>query len=195
MVNWLIRTKNGQILGPLSRKKVCDLYANGMLKAEDELAFGNGYWIQVREKDLLNTLLLQGEVESFMHIPDDDTHTRDGVKPDTDIIDLQGLDAPSPQPEVKFPHKKERVFHHQGEQYVLPRDEDLEYPQEQKKEKKVEVLHPQVQTMDSAPRQQRKEAYSEGIQEIMASRKVAKKSYLVMALVFFIIAAVFYFLR
>ena len=46
---WLIRTKNNHILGPVSLKKVKELYDNGSIKADDEVCAGNGYWFYMTE--------------------------------------------------------------------------------------------------------------------------------------------------
>ena len=54
--NWLIRTKNNHILGPVSKQKVRDLLDKGAIKGDDELCSGNGYWFYVREKKLIEKL-------------------------------------------------------------------------------------------------------------------------------------------
>ncbi len=40
--NWLIRTKNNHILGPVTKEKVRELYENGSIKGDDEICSGNG---------------------------------------------------------------------------------------------------------------------------------------------------------
>ena len=51
--NWLIRTKNNHILGPVTKDKIKQLISNGSIKGDDEVSCGNGYWIFVRETDLV----------------------------------------------------------------------------------------------------------------------------------------------
>ena len=45
--NWLIRTKEHEIIGPLSEDKVRDLILNNKLVDEDELCFGSSFWFFV----------------------------------------------------------------------------------------------------------------------------------------------------
>lgn len=65
MRNWLIRTKNNKILGPLSKEKVVDLYNAGDLKDLDEVCSGNGYWFWLKEEDLVKKYLLGDTDQSF----------------------------------------------------------------------------------------------------------------------------------
>ncbi len=65
MKNWLIRTKNLHILGPVSKDKVKELYLNGSIKGDDEIGSGNGYWFYVKESNLIERFLLNDEVQSF----------------------------------------------------------------------------------------------------------------------------------
>lgn len=63
--NWLIRTKSNHILGPVSRDKVLELQQNGSIRSDDEICSGNGYWFYLRETDLLNRFLMEGEHQPF----------------------------------------------------------------------------------------------------------------------------------
>lgn len=56
--NWLIRTTQYQILGPISKDKVVEFFKKGALGPEDELCSGNGYWFSIKEKDLIEKYLL-----------------------------------------------------------------------------------------------------------------------------------------
>ena len=62
MRNWLIRTKNNKILGPLPKAKVLELYNAGDLKDLDEVCSGNGYWFWIKEKELVEKYLI-GEID------------------------------------------------------------------------------------------------------------------------------------
>ena len=55
--NWLIRTRAKQILGPVSKKKIIEFVEKGSLSPEDEITCGNGYWVSVKERDLLDRYL------------------------------------------------------------------------------------------------------------------------------------------
>jgi hypothetical protein len=65
MKNWLIRTKNLHILGPVKKEKVKELYSNGSIKGEDEISSGDGYWFYVKEADLVEKFLLGDEKQPF----------------------------------------------------------------------------------------------------------------------------------
>ncbi len=62
---WLIRTKNNHILGPVSKEKIAELIENGSLKDEDEICSSNGYWIFIRETELVQKYLYQGHPQTF----------------------------------------------------------------------------------------------------------------------------------
>lgn len=63
--NWLIRTQNKHLLGPVTKDKVKDLIGNGSLKSEDEICSGNGYWFFVKEKDCLDKYIYGEEIQDF----------------------------------------------------------------------------------------------------------------------------------
>lgn len=73
MKNWLIRTKQNQIIGPLEREKVLEFLEKGDLKDDDELATGNGHWFYIKETGLLNEYLYQGKVQPFNPVSEADT--------------------------------------------------------------------------------------------------------------------------
>lgn len=52
--DWLIRTKNNHILGPVSKHKIRELIENGSIKGDDELCQANGHWFQIRENDYID---------------------------------------------------------------------------------------------------------------------------------------------
>jgi hypothetical protein len=55
--NWLIRTRAKQVLGPVSKKKIVEFVEKGSLAPEDEISCGNGYWIAIKERELLDKYL------------------------------------------------------------------------------------------------------------------------------------------
>ncbi|MBC7537862.1 MAG: hypothetical protein H7281_03520 [Bacteriovorax sp.] len=56
--NWLIRTTQKQILGPVAKSKVLEFLQKGALGLNDEVTSGNGYWFSLKEKDLVDKYLL-----------------------------------------------------------------------------------------------------------------------------------------
>lgn len=65
MKEWLIRTKSNHILGPVSKEKLRELISNNSIKGDDEVCCGNGYWIFVREKELVTKYIFGEERQSF----------------------------------------------------------------------------------------------------------------------------------
>ena len=63
--NWLIRTHQNQILGPISKERVIELIRKGNLIGEDEICSGNGFWFQVREKELVEKHIYNDEKQNF----------------------------------------------------------------------------------------------------------------------------------
>lgn len=68
MKNWLIRTKNNFILGPVSRDKLLELIDSGSLIDEDELCSGNGFWFYLREKKLLQHYLMENNKQDYNQV-------------------------------------------------------------------------------------------------------------------------------
>jgi hypothetical protein len=62
---WLIRTKNNHLLGPVSKEKIIELIENGSLKGDDEICSANGFWIFIREKELLERYLIENKLQTF----------------------------------------------------------------------------------------------------------------------------------
>jgi len=63
--NWLIRTRSMQILGPIEREKVIELFKQGKIQGDDEVCSGNGFWFFIREKKFLERFLFGDEIQSF----------------------------------------------------------------------------------------------------------------------------------
>lgn len=63
--NWLIRTKNNHILGPVSLEKIQTLLDNKSLNSDDELCSGNGYWFSVKEEDLVTKYVQNKITQSY----------------------------------------------------------------------------------------------------------------------------------
>lgn len=100
--NWLIRTKNNHILGPVSKQKIRELISNGSIKGDDEICSGNGYWIYVREQDLVAKYVLNDETQPF-----------------NPVQEAEPVKALSPdKKDLEYPAGEDQV----------PSDSDLEYP-------------------------------------------------------------------
>lgn len=106
--NWLIRTRSMQILGPVSLEKVLELIDKKSLREEDEVSSGNGYWFSVREEELVERYLKQGQAQGFNPIAEAKSVLVHDVEP-------------APAPEKSERRKVE-------EEIVAPAQEDLEYP-------------------------------------------------------------------
>jgi hypothetical protein len=55
--NWLIRTAQNQILGPVAKQKLLEFVQKGALGMMDEVSSGNGYWFSLKEKELVEKYL------------------------------------------------------------------------------------------------------------------------------------------
>lgn len=62
---WLIRTKNKQILGPVSKKKIIEFVERKSLQPDDEISRGNGYWFHIKERDLLDKYVFGDVPQEF----------------------------------------------------------------------------------------------------------------------------------
>ncbi|MBL7665917.1 MAG: hypothetical protein JNM93_12350 [Bacteriovoracaceae bacterium] len=102
--NWLIRTKDNHIWGPVTKDKILELYQNGTIKLEDEICSGNGYWFHIKEKELVDRFLLKEEMQGFNPLStyDDDSEptleieslpTPVAEKHSTQVINLKELEA------------------------------------------------------------------------------------------------------
>ena len=65
MRKWLIRTSENEIIGPLQKEKVIELYREESISRDDEICMGNGYWFYIREEELLKRYLLEDEEQPF----------------------------------------------------------------------------------------------------------------------------------
>lgn len=78
--NWLIRTQNKHILGPVSKKKVKDLIDEGFLKSEDELCSGNGFWFFIKESEYLDKYIFGSEVQPFNPVQEAEVLYTEGIE-------------------------------------------------------------------------------------------------------------------
>jgi len=107
--NWLIRTKNNHILGPVTKAKVRELIEKGSIKGEDEVSCGNGYWIYIREKELVNKYIVGEMVQGFNPVSEADT------------VIQKHQDSNSTQNSINLEKSDDGKL-------ALPEQDDLEYP-------------------------------------------------------------------
>ena len=153
--NWLIRTTQFQILGPISKDKVVEFYKKGALGPDDELCSGNGYWFSIKEKDLVEKYLIGDIPQGFNPISEAPTvlaakkkseHTStlnrsikaespaqdasDSQSNATQVINLKDLknsEPPVPKEEIKVPKNDDLDYPDMGSVKV-PKNDDLDYP-------------------------------------------------------------------
>ncbi|MFT6602631.1 MAG: hypothetical protein ACJARO_000139, partial [Bacteriovoracaceae bacterium] len=113
--NWLIRTSNFQILGPVSKEKIIEFLNKGSLKGEDEVTCGNGYWFLIKEQDLVEKYLLGDVPQTF-----------------NPISEAPNVLTANHSPEQTGTHNKitkpVKAKEAGVDEVILPDDGDLEYP-------------------------------------------------------------------
>lgn len=114
--NWLIRTRAKQILGPVSKKKIIEFVEKGSLAPEDEITMGNGYWITVKERELLDRYLYGDVPMEFNPIAE--------AKPVLVKERRKGNTA-------SFgPNVTNKLRENKADDNLVPSDDDLAYPEE-----------------------------------------------------------------
>ena len=142
--NWLIRTSQNQILGPVAKQKLLEFVQKGALGMMDEVCSGNGYWFALKEKELVEKYL-QGDLpQGYNPISESRSVLSRKDNPDkttsintapvnnniTQIIklDLESLNAATPKADdLELPDltlvSKAPVL-----ETKLPNQDDLEFP-------------------------------------------------------------------
>lgn len=116
--NWLIRTKNNHILGPISKEKVKELITNGSIKGDDEVCSGNGYWLYVRETELVSKYILENNEQSFNPVQEAKTTLARSIEVSSDEDQLPCDD------DLEFPELS-------SDDQSYPSSDDLSYPDEE----------------------------------------------------------------
>jgi hypothetical protein len=115
--NWLIRTKQNQILGPVAKAKVVEFYHKGALGLEDEVCSGNGYWFSFKEKDLVEKYLIGDVPQGYNPISESRSHLSKKENPDrTTSINTAPVNA------------NEAAILVENAPIVLPNESELDYP-------------------------------------------------------------------
>ncbi|MGB0454519.1 MAG: hypothetical protein ACPGJV_12500 [Bacteriovoracaceae bacterium] len=118
MKNWLIRTTNNQILGPVSKQKIYELIRSGKLEDEDEISSGNGYWFWVKEEDLVEKFIIGDVPQDFNPVSESET-----------VL----VKRENPQKTQTFGNRKgESLSNQSAEEGVsIPNQQDLMYPDDE----------------------------------------------------------------
>jgi len=111
--DWLIRTKNNHILGPVTKDKIKQLISNGSIKGDDEVCSGNGYWVYIREQDLIARFIFGDEAQSFNPVQEIDP-----------VLDDEFIHPP--ESDLEYPHLDDGDQDEFGN--LMPSGDDLEYP-------------------------------------------------------------------
>lgn len=115
--SWLIRTTQNQILGPVAKAKVIEFLEKGALGLNDEVTSGNGYWFSLKEKDLVDKFLYGDIPQGYNPISESKSVLSKRDNPDK----TTSLNT--------APANKTQVLKASTEgPGVLPKNEDLEYP-------------------------------------------------------------------
>jgi hypothetical protein len=126
--DWLIRTKQKQILGPVSKEKLISFVEKGALGSEDEISSGNGYWFALKEKDLLDKYVLGDIPQSFDPISEAKTVLSIGQEKKEGTASLY----PNPlkwEKERRSENESEEIsFKDEDEDAQVPEEDDLAYP-------------------------------------------------------------------
>lgn len=133
--NWLIRTKNFQILGPVSKDKIINFIEQKKLSPEDEIGSGNGYWFFISEQDLLERHLYGDIPQGFNEVSEAQSVVsikKDGQTASINIS-RQALEEVGrsvkevSNPEILVPVDDDLAYPNM-DAISVPDNEDLEYP-------------------------------------------------------------------
>jgi hypothetical protein len=115
--NWLIRTSQNQILGPVAKAKLLEFIQKGALGMTDEVTSGNGYWFSLKEKELVDKYLNGDVPQSYNPISEAKT-----------IVAIR--DNPDKTTSINTaPANKTQVLKAAGKEVVItPKEDDLEFP-------------------------------------------------------------------
>lgn len=115
--NWLIRTTQNQILGPVAKTKLLEFLQKGALGLNDEVSSGNGYWFSLKEKDLVEKYLNGDIPQGYNPISESKSVLSKRENPErTTSINT----APANKTQILKMENKGPA--------VLPTNSDLEYP-------------------------------------------------------------------
>ena len=142
--NWLIRTSQNQILGPVAKAKVIEFIQKGALGGTDEISSGNGYWFHLREKEFLDKYIYGDVPQSYNPISEAKTVLARKLNPEkttsinaspaniTQVINIKNLNLSTNVPkneDLEFPDNTiVQKVGDPNEITKLPSNDDLEFP-------------------------------------------------------------------
>lgn len=126
--NWLIRTKQKQILGPVSKEKLISFVEKGALGPEDEVMSGNGYWFSLKERELLDKYVLGDIPQSFDPISEAKTVLSISQERKEGTSSMYPNPSPLKWENDKIPEPQEPTLSSDEQDIKLPDDGDLAYP-------------------------------------------------------------------
>jgi phage tail protein X len=116
--NWLIRTTQNQVLGPVAKQKLLEFIEKGALGLNDEVTSGNGYWFSLREKELVDKYIYGDIPQGYNPISESKSVLAKLENPEkTTSINT----APANRGQLNKPEAKEGPV-------ILPNSSDLEFP-------------------------------------------------------------------
>jgi hypothetical protein len=153
---WLIRTSSHQIVGPVSREKIIELLDKGIVRQDDEICAGNGYWFHLSELDHIEKYLRKNESQPFNPVTEaEDIVTKNigttyrpaaeliakpSVKEKYDTLEninsgsinlSENIIDKSQLKKTSIEKQKDQISNlYFDEQIVYPKAEDLQYPEE-----------------------------------------------------------------
>lgn len=135
--NWLIRTTQNKILGPVSKAKVLEFFEKGALGLSDEVMCGNGHWFSLKEKILVERYLLGDIPQEFNPISETKSVLYKRENPDkTASINASPMNGVGTRkddfqfPDITLINKdvKALLKKNNAEEIRIPKNEDLEFP-------------------------------------------------------------------
>ena len=135
--NWLIRTSQNQILGPVAKQKLLEFIQKGALGMTDEVTSGNGYWFSIKEKELVEKYIYGDVPQSYNPIsesksvlsnrehPEKTTSINTAPANKTQVIKLSSIPGILPkEDDLAFPDLGVSA----AENTKLPNEDDLAFP-------------------------------------------------------------------
>lgn len=146
--NWLIRTTQNKILGPISKEKLIEFIEKGSLTQSDEVTSGNGYWFYLHEQVLVDRYIVGNEVQGFNPISEGktvlcrarravdqqseetvaDAETNSTMVIGQDLLSQLSSQSDDSDQDDSNQANPSAVSGNSDTPQILPKDEDLEFP-------------------------------------------------------------------
>lgn len=180
--NWLIRTKNNRILGPISKRKVLELIDNKSIKGDDEVCSGNGYWFFVKEDLLVDKYIRSNEVQGFNPVQEAQTVVANGLEDEQQPTWNQGGASIPSEDDLEYPEVEEEAEDITliGEVDISQLNSEPEIDDVAEEENLIQFAHPMDGLDDDEENSEQDEddAIIEPEDDDQDSEEVSKKSFL-----------------